>query len=369
MSGNEAPDGSGTTVLAAVGLTRRFRGTTRPAVWDVDVTVSTGEVVAVVGESGCGKTTLLRMIAGLETPDDGVIRIGDRVVAGPSEWVPPERREVGMVFQDFALFPHLRARENVEYGLHALPRRDRRSRAERMLARVGLADYGGRYPHELSGGQQQRVALARALAPEPRLLLLDEPFSNLDATLKAELRDELADILRRTAVPTLLVVHDAEDVFLLAERVTVLRAGRVLQSGTPDALYRAPRNEYVARFFGETNVLFGRSVAGGLETPVGFIPDAAGPREGQARVLIRPEDLALSTDPGRGTPAVVRRIHQHGRRRWVAVALEGDSGTVVALTPDGASLAPGERVYLAVRPDAACVLEEPDARTDVPGDA
>ncbi len=190
-------------VLEARGLTKRYPGADAPAVDDVGLAVREGEIVAVVGESGCGKTTLLRLVAGLEVPDRGEVRLGGRAVAGGGAWVPPEHRGVGMLFQDFALFPHLRVAENVAFGLHGHPRPERRRRARAMLERVGLGGLADRHPHQLSGGQQQRVALARALAPEPRLLLLDEPFSHLDAPLKAELREEVAEVLRRSGVPAL----------------------------------------------------------------------------------------------------------------------------------------------------------------------
>ncbi len=236
-------------VLRLEGIGKRYPGAECDALRDVRLELGTDELLAVVGQSGCGKTTLLRIVAGLEVPDAGSVRIGGRVVAGGDSWTPPERRGVGMVFQDFGLFPHLRVEQNVAYGLGRLPRAERRPRVEELLELVDLAGLGGRYPHQLSGGQQQRVALARALAPEPRLLLLDEPFSNLDRPLKAALRESLVRVLRRTAVPTLLVVHDAEDVIVLADRVAVLQGGRIVREGTPGELCRNPGDAYVERFF------------------------------------------------------------------------------------------------------------------------
>jgi len=236
-------------VLRLEGIGKRYAGAECDALRDVSLELGTDELLAVVGQSGCGKTTLLRIVAGLEVPDAGSVRIGGRVVAGDEGWTPPERRGVGMVFQDFGLFPHLRVEQNVAYGLGRLPRAQRRPRVEELLELVDLAGLGRRYPHQLSGGQQQRVALARALAPEPRLLLLDEPFSNLDRPLKAALRESLVRVLRRTAVPTLLVVHDAEDVLVLADRVAVLQGGRIVREGTPGELCRNPGDAYVERFF------------------------------------------------------------------------------------------------------------------------
>lgn len=235
-------------------VAKRYPGAEDIALGEVSLGVGPGELVAVVGASGCGKTTLLRLIAGLEFPDAGVIRLGGEVVAGESTWVPPERRGVGLVFQDFALFPHLRVSDNVAYGLRHLPRAERRDRAARMLDLVGLNGLRERYPHQLSGGQQQRVALARALAPEPRLLLLDEPFSNLDTPLKIVLQKELARLLEASGVPTLLVVHEVEDIVALADRVVVLREGRVVREGTPAGLHTNPGDAYVAGFFARLRI-------------------------------------------------------------------------------------------------------------------
>jgi iron(III) transport system ATP-binding protein len=316
-------------VLSVEGLTKRYTRGAAPAVSEVDLRVGAGELVAVVGESGCGKSTLLRLVAGLEVPDGGEIRIGGRAVANGRAWIPPERRGVGMVFQDFALFPHMTAEQNIVYGLGRLPRAERRPRAEAMLELVGLAGYDRRYPHQLSGGQQQRVALARALAPEPSLLLLDEPFSSLDTTLKRALREELGDILRRTHTTALLVVHDAEDVLVLADRAAVMRAGRVVQEGDPQRLYRQPSDEYVAHFFGETNVLAGHPCPGGFDTALGLVPcGAAATCTGAVRLCLRPEDLQIVTGVETACRAVVQRIRSAGTRRRVLVRLENGGGTV-----------------------------------------
>lgn len=230
-------------------VSKRYPGADCDALAGVDLRVGTGQVVAVVGASGCGKTTLLRLIAGLEVPAAGSIRIAGRTVAGGGAWIQPEERDVGMVFQDLALFPHLTVADNVAYGLHGLRREGRRERTREMLGMVGMADLAERYPHQLSGGQKQRVALARALAPSPRLLLLDEPFSNLDLPLKAGLQVELGRLLRTSGVPTLIVVHDVEDVVTLADRVVILRNGSVVREGSVAGLCRNPGDSYVAGFF------------------------------------------------------------------------------------------------------------------------
>src|SRR5918994_5537781 len=223
------------------------------AVAAASLEVGRGEFVALLGPSGCGKTTLLRLIAGFEAPDDGTVRIGEHVVAGGT-WIPPERRHVGMVFQDYALFPHLSVARNVGYGL---ARRERDRRVREALELVGLAGHGERFPHELSGGQQQRVALARALAPEPSVVLLDEPWSNIDPVLRDSMRDELAAILRRVGVTVVLVTHDREEAFSLADRIALMRAGTIVQAGTAEDVYFAPASRWAAEFVGAGNFVEG----------------------------------------------------------------------------------------------------------------
>jgi iron(III) transport system ATP-binding protein len=366
-------------MLVLEGLVKQYSRTAAAAVSSVSLSVADGEVLGLVGESGCGKSTLLRLVAGLEVPDGGTIAIAGRTVAGPRAWVPPERRGVGLVFQDFALFPHLRAVDNVAYGLISVPRRERRGRAEEVLELVGLHGLGGRFPHELSGGQQQRVALARALAPEPRLILLDEPFSNLDSALKRTLRDELAEILGRTGITAVLVVHDAEDVMALADRVAVMRAGRVRQVETPDFLYSQPRDEYVARFFGETNILQARPRGDGFETAIGFIPCAlAAGRSDPVRLCLRPEHFHLTTDLNGdaascasgcgvgagcavgGRPAVVRLVRQSGLQRRIVLGLDNGVPGGASLTVDVGPeprLTQGDRVYVQPKPGCLHVLQ------------
>ena len=224
----------------------------RGATLDADA----GSLVAVLGPSGCGKTTLLRCIAGLERPDRGEIEIGGTTVSGARP-VPPERRRVGLVPQEGALFPHLDVGQNVAFGLRGQPRSDRRARVEEMLDLVGLPGMADRLPHQLSGGQQQRVAVARALAPEPVAVLLDEPFSALDASLRTDVREEVAATLRRRGVTTVLVTHDQTEALSLADRVAVMRDGRIVQVGSPEEVYRRPADLWTARFLGEVALLPG----------------------------------------------------------------------------------------------------------------
>ena len=233
------------------------------AVDDVSVSVAAGSIVSLLGPSGCGKTSLLRAIAGLERPAAGSISIGGRAVSGPGAWVKPEHRSVGMVFQDGALFPHLTVAQNVEFGLNAAHiRADRTERAARVAELLDLVDLAGldeRLPETLSGGQRQRVALARSLAPNPSVLLLDEPFSALDAGLRVHVRAEVARILREVGVTSIFVTHDQDEAFVLGDRVAVMRDGRVEQFGAPDELYRSPTSKWVARFVGEANFVPGAS--------------------------------------------------------------------------------------------------------------
>ena len=216
------------------------------AVKDLGLAVTRGEILALLGPSGCGKTTTLRLIAGFEPPDSGTVEVGGRTVAGPGTNVPPEKRRVGMVFQDYALFPHLSVEQNVSYGLPNW----KKGRVEEVLALTHLVGLGGRMPHELSGGQQQRVALARALAPEPAVVLLDEPFSNLDASLRIRVRSEMREILRDAGATAVFVTHDQEEAFAVADRVVIIDRGKVQQVGSPDAILRAPANAFVADFIG-----------------------------------------------------------------------------------------------------------------------
>ena len=346
-------------VLEARGVIKTYPGGDVPSIRDVDLTVEADEIVALVGESGSGKTTLLRLVAGLEVPDAGAIEIDGRAVAGPGGWVPPERRGVGMVFQSFALFPHMTVADNVAFGLHERDRDEGRRRAEAMLERVGLGGLGARYPHQLSGGQRQRAALARSLAPEPRLLLLDEPFSNLDEPLKAELREELAGTLRDSGVPALLVVHDPEDVFALADRVGVMREGRILQTGTPEELYERPAHLHVARFFGELTLLPARREGGEWKTPLGRA--SAVDVEPPAVALIRPEQVRVSREPDGGAAAVVREVRaQAGRLRDTLSLDAGEAGgtMITAFVESDRSLERGDRVRVGALPGAVQLVPD-----------
>ncbi|MEM9142221.1 MAG: ABC transporter ATP-binding protein [Bacteroidota bacterium] len=235
-------------ILNITSLTKPFNKKEGKVIDGIDLQIAKGSVVSLLGESGSGKTTLARLIAGLETPDSGEILLDGDVVASTSRFVPPQKRKVGMVFQDYALFPHMTVLENVGYGIQNGAQKE--SRIQEVLALVGLQDFGHRYPHQLSGGQQQRVALARSLAPEPKILLLDEPFSNLDASLKRHLRSELFQIIRESKVTAIFLTHDTQDAMAVSDRVVVLQKGNIIQKGTAKELYTNPCSLYIAALFG-----------------------------------------------------------------------------------------------------------------------
>lgn len=264
------------------------------AVSDVSLDIHSGEVVCLLGPSGCGKTTLLRIAAGLQAPSEGRVFLGDDLVAEPASthW-PPEQRNVGLAFQESALFPHLTIFENVCFGLQSLPKVERQSRAMHLLERLGISGLAKAYPHTLSGGQQQRVALARALAPSPRVMLLDEPFSSLDARLRDQIRDDTLHVLKEMGTATLLVTHDPEEAMFMADRIALMREGRVVQTGTPADLYCKPAEPFVVNFFGRVNVCSGSVRNGYVATPVGHL-QADGMAEGtEVTVMIRPEAVEV----------------------------------------------------------------------------
>jgi len=288
------------------GATKHFGDVT--AVDAASLCVERGEVVALLGPSGCGKTTLLRLVAGFERPDSGTVEVDGRRVADATTWVPPERRRVGMVFQDYALFPHLTVAQNVGFGL---PRKVRADRVDELLDIVALGGLGRRYPHELSGGQQQRVALARALAPAPELVLLDEPWSNVDPSLRESLRAEVSEIIRPLGVTVVLVTHDREEAFSVADRIALMRAGAVVQQGSAEELYFAPASQWTAEFVGSANVLAGEVVEGRVVTPIGCFPTNGASAAKAAKVLVRPELLELRPDPTGAAEVVSREFRGH----------------------------------------------------------
>ncbi|HYR10627.1 MAG TPA: ABC transporter ATP-binding protein [Longimicrobium sp.] len=352
-------------MLRLENLTRRFGQTV--AVDGVSLDVAAGEFLTLLGPSGCGKTTTLRMIAGFETPTSGRVVVGDRDVSA----LPPQKRDVGMVFQNYALFPHLDVWENVAFGLRTRGEgRDALTqKVERALELVEMGGYGRRKVQELSGGQQQRVALARALAPEPPLLLLDEPLSNLDAALRERTRDELRALLKRLGMTAVFVTHDQEEAFALSDRVAVLNRGRLQQLGTPEELYGVPANAFVASFLGRAN-FFPATVesvdgeravcrlAGGAAWAARLAADAPRTPGAAVRVMVRPEALELAAEGAAegAADAIPGRIADRrfaGAATFYRVETEGGADVLVQGRPHDAD--PGDAVRLALHPRAAPV--------------
>jgi iron(III) transport system ATP-binding protein len=306
--------------IDVAGVRKSFTGT--EALRHVDLAVEPGTVVALLGPSGCGKTTLLRAVAGLERVDGGEIRLGDAIVSDGRTHVPPEDRSVGMVFQDWALFPHLTVAKNVAYGLSRAERHG--GRVDEALEMVGLGGLGHRKPSTLSGGQQQRVALARALAPRPGVLLMDEPFSNLDAALRVQVRAEVHQLLADLAVTTIFVTHDQEEAFVLGDEVAVMDQGEIVQQASPAVLYARPATPWVAAFVGDANLVGGEASGHEAATSVGRVPLEAA-AEGAVQVMLRPEDLHIEPLPSAATEGVSRA---NGRSRQSGERTERVPGTV-----------------------------------------
>jgi iron(III) transport system ATP-binding protein len=333
---------TGDRFLDCRGLLKRFGRVV--AVDGADLAVAQGGTLALLGPSGCGKTTLLRLIAGFESADAGEIDLEGRVLTGPSVFVPPEKRRVGLVFQDFALFPHLDVGANVAFGMPSGV--DKRERVDRMLALVGLAGLARRMPHELSGGQQQRVALARTLAAEPKLVLMDEPFSNLDPALRARVRSEVRKLVESLGMTTVFVTHDQEEALSIAARIAVMLDGRIVQAGAPADVYRHPASRAVAEFLGDANIIVGDARDGRVHCELGAVPSSEG-QQGAVQVMVRPEDLALD---GNGRPADVIECEYYGHDQMITVRLESGSVLRVRDLP-GRSIAPGDRVGVTLRGD------------------
>jgi len=315
LSGTADQDtGVADPVLELDGVEKSYGGT--PVIRNLDLTVRDGELMTLLGPSGCGKTTTLRLIAGLERLDGGTVRLRDDPVAGgdAGRFVPPEERDIGVVFQEFALFPHKTAAENIGFGLKDLPADERKARVEELLELVGLTEHRDQYPEELSGGQQQRVAPARSLAPEPSLLLLDEPFSNLDVDLRVEMRQEVRDILKEAGVTAVSVTHDQEEAMAISDRVAVMRSGSIEQVGRPEDVFQRPESRFVASFLGHASFLSGRVTGDRVETGLGPIPrdrinGLAEAYDGSdIDVLVRPDDVrARPTPPTEANGTVVKR--------------------------------------------------------------
>ncbi len=350
--------------LEVTGLTRSFGG--RPVVDHVSLSVAAGQVTCLLGPSGCGKSTTLRMIAGVERPDAGEVRIDGRVMFGAGVNAAPEARSVGLMFQDFALFPHLTVAQNVAFGLSG----DRAAKAARvgeLLERVNLTGYGAKHPHELSGGEQQRVALARALAPRPKVMLMDEPFSGLDNRLRDGIRDATLDVLKDEGAAVLLVTHEPDEAMRMADEIALMRGGRIVQQGAPYNVYNAPVDKAAAAFFSDINVIRATSRGALTETPFGAFLTPGHADGGEVEIVIRPQHLKIDFDRGGrgpnptaqdGTAArgTVQRARYLGRESLVEFRMDFDGSVLTASVPGVFLPKAGTALWLMIRRDRCFVF-------------
>ncbi len=368
MSG---PTSVETPAVALSGVSKTYGRTV--AADGVDLRVLPGELVTLIGPSGCGKSTVLRLLAGLERPDSGSILLAGTEVAGPRRFVAPERRRVGLVFQDHALFPHLTVARNVGFGLDRLSRSERGARVAEVLALVRLGDLAARYPHELSGGEQQRVALARALAPGPTVVLLDEPFSSLDETLRAQVRAELVGVLRETRTTAVLVTHDQTEALSVGDRVVVMRAGRVEQEDTPQGVFEQPATRFVASFMGDADFLPAHVHDALLTCEIGIVSTLPGwgGVDTDVEVVLRPHEVALrslevpAAESGGSGEGVVTAVEYHGAFVLHTVRL-ASGRSVRSWQPHAVRHPVGSRVTASVVPGITPTLLSGDHAIDRP---
>lgn len=319
------------------------------SVRDLSLSIAPGEILCLLGHSGCGKTTLMRIAAGVERQSRGKVLINGREIAGDTQFMPPEKRGVGLMFQDYALFPHMSILANVMFGLTGMPRKEATAAALSALGRVGLSDYASDYPHALSGGEQQRVALARALVPRPGILLMDEPFSGLDKRLRDTVRDETLAVIRETRATCIIVTHDPEEAMRMGDRIALMRRGRLVQHGSAADLYKAPVDLFAARFFSELNQMEGKVTGAGIETPVGVLAAEGLPEGETVDVCVRPQGVILNAAGLCGVPGRIRAKRFVGEVDLLSIAIDGlnhplqarvragsqwDQGMDVAITTD-----------------------------------
>lgn len=348
------------TVLQIKGLYKQYVRKDAYAVKNISLEVGKGELLALIGESGSGKTTLLRLIAGFEQAERGEIIINNRIVAGNKTFMAPEKRKVGMVFQDYALFPHLTIFENISFGLSRLSKKEADHRTNEVMKLVGLQRFRKRYPHQLSGGQQQRTALARALAPNPSLILLDEPFSNLDGILKDQVREEVRKILKRARTTAIFVTHDTRDALSTADRIAVLKEGMIQQVGKPEEVYTSPTNIYVANFFGKINIINALAENEGFNSQIGFIDANISSRyQGNVVLAIRPENIILVDNNNSSLSAKVDVITYLGDKKLLAVIVnhQGKSTRLLLKAENDFNIKKGGRVYFKIDTQKIKVLD------------
>ena len=350
--------------LEVIDLNRAFGG--RRVVTDVSLQIAAGQVTCLLGPSGCGKSTTLRMIAGVETLDSGTVTIDGKLMADGSKSQPPELRSVGLMFQDFALFPHLTVAQNIAFGLKGAAA-DKTRRVDALLERVTLTGFGTKHPHQLSGGEQQRVALARALAPSPRVMLMDEPFSGLDNRLRDGIRDETLAILKSEGTAVLLVTHEPDEAMRMGDEIALMRDGAIVQRGAPYNVYNTPVDLQAAAFFSDINVIRGTSRGALTDTPFGAFLTPGQSDGAEVDIVIRPQHIKIDFDragrgpnptPMDGTPAraTVVRSRYLGRESLVDFAMDFDGKTLTASVPGVFLPKPGTVLWLMIRRDRCFVF-------------
>ena len=352
--GSEAHLGPAATNLSFNAISHVYDGV--EALADVSFAVETGEIVALLGQSGCGKTTLLRIAAGIERPSEGRILIDGETVVGPDVFVPAEHRAVGLMFQDFALFPHLSILDNVMFGLKKLPKDEARKQALQALTRVGLEHRAGDYPHTLSGGMQQRVALARATVPRPRVLLMDEPFSGLDRRTRDKVRDETLSVIRQMGATSIVVTHDPEEALHIADRIILMRGGRIVQDGSPRDFFYQPKDLFAARFFAELNEFSGTVEGGAVRTPLGRFDTSWFADGTPVDIGVRHASIRVSRQ-GEGTLATIRKVRFFGDANLLEVVAEGVEQVIYVRDASPEDYRAGDDVTLYVPPDEVLAFE------------
>lgn len=359
-----APGTAGATIAAGLvfeGISHDYDGVS--SVRDLSLAIAPGEILCLLGHSGCGKTTLMRIAAGVERQTQGRVLINGREVAGETGFTPPEKRGIGLMFQDYALFPHMSILHNVMFGLTNMAKTDATAAAISALTRVGLADYAEDYPHALSGGEQQRVALARALVPRPGILLMDEPFSGLDRRLRDNVRDETLAVIRETRATCIIVTHDPEEAMRMGDRIALMRRGRLVQHGTAEELYKNPVDLFAARFFSELNQFEGIVTSAGVETPLGVMPAGGQPSGTVVDVCVRPQGLLLDKAGLCGVPGRIRSKRFVGEVDLLTVSVDGVRNSLEVRVRAGSAWEKGMDV--AITTDPKDVLVFPRKETHV----
>ncbi|WP_298964130.1 ABC transporter ATP-binding protein [uncultured Roseibium sp.] len=355
-----APGTAGATIAAGLvfeNVSHDYDGVV--SVRDMNLSIAPGEILCLLGHSGCGKTTLMRIAAGVERQSHGKVLINGHEIAGDTTFLPPEKRGVGLMFQDYALFPHMSILANVMFGLTQLPKSEGKTAALSALGRVGLADYAEDYPHALSGGEQQRVALARALVPRPGILLMDEPFSGLDKRLRDSVRDETLAVIRETRATCIIVTHDPEEAMRMGDKIALMRQGRLIQHGTAADLYKSPADLFAARFFSELNQLQGLVTSSGVETPLGILPSEELETGQKVDVCVRPQGVILSTAGLCGVPGRIRSKRFVGEVDLLSVVVEGIDQPLQARVRAGSKWETGMDVAVTTDPKDVLVFPRP----------